>query len=223
MADEFWPGGPVLSGGPGVFPTSTDPILLSDFARPGPSDHILDLGTGSGILPVLLLHDRPGASAAAIEIDPAACALAEKNFRQNGLEDRTALIAGDLREYRSLLPPGGFDLTVSNPPYFQKGAGKDARLKNARGDETCTLADLCAAAAWATRWGGRFCLVFRPERLCDLMVCLREKGLEPKRLRPVCHSPDHGVSMILLEARRGGKPGLSWEKTLFLHTSGANI
>lgn len=220
MDDAFWPGGPVLSGAPGVFPAGTDSVLLSDFARPGPKDRLLDLGTGSGILPVLTLHDRPLARAAAIELDGAACALAAKNFRRNGLENRVRLIRGDLRDHRGLLPPGGFDLTLSNPPYFQAGSGDAAGLENARGDGTCSLEELCAAAAWATRWGGRFCLVFRPERLCDLMVCLRHSGLEPKRLRPVCHSPSHGVSILLLEARRGGRPGLTWEDTLFLHTAG---
>lgn len=207
-----------MSQAPGVFPTGTDSVLLADFARPGSRDRLLDLGAGSGILPVLLLHNRPQVTGTAVEIDGNACLLARENFRLNGLEDRVQLLQGDLRAHRQLLSPGSVDLTVSNPPYFDQHSGKDAVLKNARGDSTCTPEDLCAAAAWATRWGGRFCLTLRPERLCDFIVCLRAAGLEPKRLRPVCHSPGHPLSILLLEARRGGKPGLAWEQPLFLRT-----
>ncbi len=219
MVEALWENGPILGDAPGVFPTGTDSILLSDFARPGPSDQILDLGTGSGILPVLLLHHQPRRSAVAVELDAAACCLARKNFRRNHLESQLQLLHGDLRQYRQLLSPGIFDLTVSNPPYFPTDSGTAAKLEYAKGDSGCTLDDLCSAAAWGTRWGGRFCVVFRPERLCDLMVCFRSHGLEPKRLRPVFHSARHPVSVILLEARRGGKPGLRWESSLLLYTS----
>ena len=116
MAETLWDGGPVLHQAPGVFPMGTDSILLAHFARPGAKDRILDLGTGSGILPVLLLSMQHRASAAAIELEPAACQLAQKNFTCNGLDARTRLISGDLRQHRTLIPAGGFDLTVSNPP-----------------------------------------------------------------------------------------------------------
>ena len=219
MTEAIWPNGPLLREDPEVFPTGTDSILLADFARPGPNRRVLDLGSGSGILSILLLHGRPSLTATAVELQPQACRLGAENFRLNHMEDRVRLIQGDLRDYRSLLSPGSFDLTISNPPYFSEGTGKDARLKNARGDGTCRLSELCKAAAWATRWGGSFFLTFRPERLCDLFVCLRSTGFEPKRLRPVLHSPSHPVSILLLEARRGGRSGLTWEAPLFLHTS----
>lgn len=218
MAETLWDGGPILHHSPGVFPMGTDSVLLSSFVRPGSKDRILDLGTGTGILPILLLYDRPRLTASAVELEETACQLARFNFSANGLEDRIRLIPGDLRQHRSLIPTGQFDLTVSNPPYFGTGTGPEAAagLKNARGDGTCTLDDLCQAAAWATRWGGNFCMVFRPDRLCDLIMSLRNAGFEPKRIRPVHHTPTSPVNLILVEARRGGNPGLIWEKDLYL-------
>lgn len=218
MAETLWDGGPLLHQSPGVFPMGTDSILLADFARPGPKDRVLDLGTGTGLLPILLLFSRPRLTASAIEKSPEACQIAQKNFDCNGLSDRIRLIPGDLREHRSLIPTGQFDLTVSNPPYFPSGSGPDAGsgLKDARGDATCTLEDLCGAAAWATRWGGSFCLVFRPDRLSDLFLSLKNAGFEPKRIRPVHHTVHSAVNLVLVEARRGGNPGLIWEKDLYL-------
>lgn len=218
MAETLWDGGPLLHQSPGVFPMGTDSILLADFARPGPKDRVLDLGTGTGLLPILLLFSRPRLTASAIEKSPEACQTAQKNFHCNGLSDRIRLIPGDLREHRSLIPTGQFDLTISNPPYFPAGSGPDAGsgLKDARGDATCTLDDLCQAAAWATRWGGSFCLVFRPDRLSELFLSLKNAGFEPKRIRPVHHTAHSAVNLILVEARRGGNPGLIWEKDLYL-------
>lgn len=218
MAETLWDGGPVLHQASGVFPMGTDSILLSSFVQPGHRDRVLDLGTGSGILPILLLYERPQLTAVAVELEQQACLIAQKNFDANALSSRIRLISGDLRQYRSLISPGQFDLTVSNPPYFGASSGPEAAsgLVHARGDGTCTLDDLCQAAAWATRWGGRFCLVFRPDRLCDLLVSLRSAGFEPKRLRPVHHTHTSPVNLILVEARRGGNPGLIWERDLYL-------
>lgn len=220
MPETLWDGGPVLAQAPEVFPMGTDSILLADFARPGPRARILDLGTGTGILPILLLSRCPAATAVAVEKSLPACALARRNFQSNGLDSRAAVLEGDLREYREILPSGGFDLTISNPPYFPQNSGPPARggLQEARGDGSCTLPQLCAAAAWATRWGGSFYLVFRPDRICDLFSALRLSGLEPKRIRPVHHAPDAPVNLLLIEARRGGNPGLIWENDLFLYT-----
>lgn len=215
----LWENGPRLKQVPGVFPMGTDSILLADFSAPAPRDRILDLGTGSGILPLLLLYDRAGVRATALELDANACALARKNLEANGLGQRSTVIQGDLRAYREILAPGAFDLTVSNPPYFSAGSGRraGAGMEHARSDETCSLTELCEAAAWATRWGGRFTLVFRPERLCDLLDALRRTGFEPKRLCPVHHTQTAPVNLILLDARRGGKPGLTWENDLYLY------
>ena len=218
METPLWNGGPVLHRAPGVFPLGTDSIILSDFARPGTGDRILDLGAGGGALSVLLGWQKPDLHITALEMDPDACALAGRNLRDNGI--CANLLEADLRQYRSVLPAGGFDLIVSNPPYFDQNRGKvSAALAEARSDRGCTLEEVCAAAAWAARWGGRFCLVFRPERVAELFSALGAAGFAVKRIRPVHHSPDKPVNLLLVEARRGGNPGTVWENDLYLHTA----
>ena len=117
------------------------------------------------------------------------------------------------------LPPGRFRLAVSNPPYFPPGAGAvapDAARRTARAETDCTLSQLCAAASRALTWGGSFCLVHRPDRLADVMEELRRVRLEPKRLRFVHHTAAASPSLFLLEARLGGRPGLTAEPPLLL-------
>lgn len=224
MGEPLWPGGPVLSQAPGVFPMGTDSILLSDFARPGGRDRVLDLGCGSGLLTLLLLWKNPNLSATALDVRPEACALAEENLAQNHLLDRATILPGDLRAHRSLLPCGSFDYVISNPPYFAEHSGKvSAELPHARADGLCSLDDLCSAVSWALRWGGKFALVFRPQRLCELLSALRSHQLEPKRLRPVHGSPEAPVNLLLLEAKKGGNPGLLWEPDLYLRDAGGSF
>ena len=133
------------------------------------------------------------------------------------MEDRLFFRLEDLRE--TALPAGSFDLAVCNPPYFPPSAGplpKEEARRTARTEEACTLEDVCRAAGRLLRWGGAFCLVHKPERLTDLLCALRGEGLEPKRLRLVSLRPERAPSLLLLEARRGGKPGLAVEKPLIL-------
>ena len=208
----------MLSGQPGVFPAGTDSMLLGDFARPGKADRVLDLGTGSGILTLLLLHGHPARRAVGIDISPEACTLAKENLARNGLAEQADILQGDFSRHRTLLPAGGFDYAVANPPYFSVGSGKQAQggLALAREDGAGSIDAVCKAAAWGLRWGGDFALCFRPERLTDLLVALRNAGLEPKRLRLVRHRAGTPISLLLLEARRGGRPGLRWEPELVL-------
>lgn len=219
MADILWPGGPLFSGRPGVFPLGTDSILLADFARPGKSARILDLGMGSGILTLLLLYNYPLRTALGVDISQDACVLAEDNLRENGLLTQAEIRLGDFTQHRTMFAGGSFDYAVANPPYFSSGSGKTVQggLALAREDAAGPISSVCQAAAWGLRWGGDFALCFRPERLADLICSLRNTGLEPKRLRPVRHGAKQPVSLLLLEARRGGKPGLHWEPELILH------
>ena len=219
MAETLWDNGPRLLQEKGVFPMGTDSVLLADFAAASPRANILDLGCGTGILTILKLFGHPGRTATALELSEDACRLARNNFDLNGLSS-VKLVQGDLRDHRTLIPTGQFDLTISNPPYFSAGSGPAASggLSAARGETACTLEELCQAAGWSTRWGGSFCLVYRPERIVPLFLALRASGFEPKRIRPVNHDPSAPVNLILVEARRGGNPGLVWERDLYLRT-----
>ena len=215
--DELWPGGPWFRCG-GAFPLSTDSVLLADFAGGVRAKRIVDLGCGAGVLSVLLAERDPAAELSAVELQPEAAALCRENLEANG-HGSAGVLCADLREHRSLFPAGHFDLAVSNPPYFPTGSGYTAPEENraaARDERNCTLDELCEAAAYLTRWGGAFALVHRPERLSELCCTLTKHGLEPKRLRWVQHRPGSAPNLILVEARRGGRPGLKTEPPLIL-------
>ena len=150
---------------------------------------------------------------------PEAAELARENMRVNGFAERSRVVCGDIREHRQLFTAGGFDTVVANPPYFPAGSGKapqDAGRAAARGELSCTLEDVCTAAAFLCRTGGSFYIVHKPERLAELMCCMSAHGLEPKRLRFVASSAEKAPSLALVEARRGGNTGLSVEPMLFI-------
>ena len=200
------------------FSLSTDSIVLADFARVFSGARVCDLGCGCGALGLLLLAKCETLQVTGVEIQEPAARCAAENAAQNGLS-QFSVLHGDLREYRTLLPANGFDIVVSNPPYYpvSGGAAPDKLpLAIARSEVCCTLSDLCACAAWCLRFGGSFFLVHKPERLTDLLVTLRENRLEPKRLRFVASAAENAPSLALVEARRGGKAGLSVEPMLFI-------
>ena len=218
LFDEFTPGGPRFLKR-GAFPIGTDAVLLADFAKKPPSKRVCDLGCGSGVVAILLLLADEKKTALGVELDAEAAGTAEKNAAANGLSGRFTVAAADLRDFRAPEYAGAFDLTVSNPPYYKEGSGKKApspaRAK-ARGEETCTLADVCRAASYLTRWGGSFCLVQKPERLSEALCELHAAGLEPKRLRFIEARAGAAPNLFLVDARRGGKPGLIVEPPLVL-------
>ena len=211
MYDTLWPGGPRFLQSPDGFKLSTDSVLLAHFAAPLRADTVFDLGCGAGVLTVLVQRSHPRARVEGIELNEDAAALCRRNLAENGLPDG-GILTGDLRLHRALLRAGGYDLVVSNPPYFAADSGytaPDPARAAARDERTCSLDDICAAAAYLCRWGGAFALVHRPERLADVFCTLRAHGLEPKRLRLVQHRFDRAPNLALIEARRGGKPGLT--------------
>ena len=191
-----------LSWPEGVFPLGGDALALGEFATVRPRWRVCDLGTGSGALLLLLARRAPDLQLAGVEADPLAARTARDNLAANGLPGE--LVLGDWRE--APLPAGVFDLVVSNPPYFPPGSGRGndpARMELHGG-----LEELCAAAGRLLKNGGRFALCHRPERLCDVLCTLRAHGLEPKRLKLVAHSPAHSPALLLVEAVKGGRPGL---------------
>ena len=118
------------------------------------------------------------------------------------------------------MPHGAFDGVIANPPYYPTASGKLAQtdsLAAARSEQTCTLDELCRCAAWLLKYGGRFCLVHKPERLADIICALRQNALEPKRIRFVRHRLGAPVSLVLLESRLGAKPSLAYESDLILY------
>lgn len=195
----------------GGFRLGTDSVLLARFLTLPRRAKIADLGSGCGTLGLLLCASHPDCAVTGVEIDERAHRLAQENIAANGLQGRLSSVLGDVRAIRTLLPAGGFSCVIANPPYFPVGSGRASRdSAAARSEETLTLRELCAAAAWLLPSGGRLALVHRPERLCDVFCAMREHGLEPKRIQFVRHSADRPVCLTLIEARRGGKPGLTY-------------
>ncbi|MBQ6539455.1 MAG: tRNA1(Val) (adenine(37)-N6)-methyltransferase [Oscillospiraceae bacterium] len=210
--DLLWKDGPRLIRDPDVFTLGTDAVLLSHFISEKRPGTLLDLGVGSGIIPLLAAWNDPELTAVGVEIQTHAAELAARNMELNGLSERVKIVTADMREWREPSLSGSFDLVVSNPPYFPAGSGRSAlnpRIAIAREELMCTLADVCRAAAYYTRWGGSFCMVHRPERLAEVMHLMSSSGLEPKRLRFVHSRLDAAPSLILIDAKRGASPGLS--------------
>lgn len=215
---ELWAGGPLFRQAENQA-LGTDSILLADFVRPRPGARGIDLGCGSGIIALLLLAREARLTLTGLELDGAAADIARENLRQNALDGRGGIVTGDIRACRGLFKAGSFDFAVANPPYFPLGGGAlppDPARAAARSECGCTLDELCQAAAWLLPSGGSFSLVYRPERLSALFAALTAHGLEPKRLRTVSARGGRAPSLVLVESRRGGRPGLRWEAPLLL-------
>ena len=212
-SEFLWPSGPEYICREGVFPLSTDSVLLSDFAAIPRRGTVADLGCGSGILLLLALWGQEGIKGYGLDMDPAAIENTACNLRQNGLSDRAELFCGDIRNIPALLPPRSCDLVLANPPYFPAGSmGESA----ARKETDISLAELCAGAGWILRDGGRFCAVYRPERMAELMAAMEGARLTPKRLRFVQDRVEKSPSLLLIEGRKQAKPGLRVEPVLLL-------
>ena len=214
----LWPDGPSFTQSE-HFRLSTDSILLADFINITGAKRGIDLGCGSGIISLLLLWRSEKLSMTGLEINPEAAELAAANMAENGLCGRADIITGDIRLHRGLFRAGSFDLVTANPPYFPENSGmmspKGDRAA-ARGELQCTLKDLCTASAFLLKTGGSFCIVHRSERLSELLCTMSGCGIEPKRLRLVQYRLASAPSLVLVEGRRGGKPGLKIEPVLIL-------
>ena len=194
-----------LSWEEGVFPLGGDALALGAFSTVKSGWRVCDLGTGSGVLLLLLARRVENLSLTGIDIAPLSARTARENLAVNGLPGE--ILCGDLRA--APLPAGSFDLVVANPPYFPVGGGTSGGP--ARSEEHCTLEELCGAASRLVKNGGRFSLCHRPERLVDILCALRTHGLEPKRLKLVSHGPDHPPSLLLVEGVKQGRPGVAIE------------
>lgn len=219
MHTEFFQNGVSLQQNTEGFHLGTDSVVLADFVEIKKGMSVCDLGSGSGAVALMLLARDNSLRLTGVEIQEPLARLAQSNAERSRLTDAFSVICGDLRNIRDLLPMGSFDCVVSNPPYFPADCptAKDESTAIARTELLCTVEDLCKAAAWLLPTGGRFYLVHRPERLADLLCALRNHGLEVKKLQFVRHSHKSKRSLVLLQAVRGGKSGLSLMEDLILY------
>ena len=204
----------------GAFPLSTDSMALSGFVKLPKNADVLDLGSGCGSLGLLLCAAASSCKVTGIEISQQTHDTACENIAANRLQTRLHSICADLRSIDRLVSPGSFHCCVSNPPYFSAGP-LSRTVPIARRDDTCSTEELFRAAGWALRYGGDFFMVHRPEKLAELCACGAKYHLEPKRLLLLRHKEDGPVSLILLQCRKGGKPGLLWEEESLHHPDGS--
>lgn len=189
---------------------TTDSVLLARFAAPRRREAACDLCCGGGIVPLLWQGEGETSPrrTVGLDLDGEAADLFQASIERNGLSGRLSALRGDLRDPPAALLPGSFDLVTCNPPYHRPAGEGSPERGLIRQEVRCTLEEVCAAAARLLRFGGRFCLCHRPARLADLCVALRASGIEPKRLRMAARRLDTAPRLLLLEGRRGGKPGL---------------
>ena len=203
----------------GAFPLSTDSIALSGFVKLPKQTKVLDLGSGCGTLGMLLCANDPGCIVTGIELDEKAHLTALENARVNNIQSRLNSICADLKTIPNILVPGSFQVCVSNPPYFS--AGQESANSKARHQLHCDSEDLFKAASWALQYGGDFFLVHKPERLAELCACAVNHKLQPKRLQLLRHKPADPIALVLLQCRKGGKPGLNIEEAYLQEADGS--
>ena len=204
---------------PEKFCFGMDAVLLSGFVHARKGARLLDMGTGTGILPLLLSAKTQCASLVGLEIQPESADMARRSVALNHLEDRISIVTGDIKEAGSLFSPASFDCITCNPPYMIGKHGltnPDEPKAIARHELLCTFEDVSAAAEKLLKSGGHFFLVHRPFRLAEIMNTLSRYHLEPKRMRLVYPFVDKEPNMVLLEAVRGGNPRITVEKPLIL-------
>lgn len=217
--DDLQRNGYQIIQNPEKFCFGMDAVLLSGFVRVKPGAKVLDLGTGTGIIPLLVEAKTQAMHISAIEIQEESADMARRSVQLNGLEDKIDIVTGDLREAEKFFDAASFDVVTCNPPYMigQHGlTNPDAPKAIARHEILCTLEDVVRTAAKLLKPGGYFCMVHRPFRLAEIIRVMTKYKLEPKRMKLVYPYVDKEPNMVLIEGCRGGKPRMTVEKPLIV-------
>lgn len=197
----------------------TDAFLLADFAEPRHKDSVCDLGTGCGIIPVLMQIKFNPSIIYGVDIQKQAIEQFTNTVEKNNLKNIIPVCA-DLKELWDGCPTGKFDLVTCNPPYKAAKAGIESALtphKIARHEILCNIDDICKASSRLLKYGGRFCLCNRPERLGDVITAMKNNKIEPKRIRFISKTPDSAPWLFLIDGRLGGKPFLKILPQLYVN------
>lgn len=205
---------------PELFCFGMDAVLLCAFARIEKADKVIDLGTGNGIIPILLRARYEGPHFTGLEIQNVNVELARRSVKLNRVEDDIDIVLGDIKEASKLFGKASFDVVTTNPPYMNENHG----LKNpegckaiARHEVLCNLKDVIREAAALLKPSGRFFMVHRPGRLNEILGTMTEYKIEPKRIRLVYPYENKEANMVLIEGIRGGKPLLKVEPPLIVY------
>ena len=205
---------------PGRFCFGMDAVLLSGFAKVKEGETVVDLGTGTGIIPILLEAKTAGAHFTGLEIQPESADMARRSVEYNGIGDRGSIVTGDIKEASRIFGAASVDVVTTNPPYMigQHGMVNDADAKTiARHEVLCTLDDILRESARLLKPQGRFYMVHRPFRLAEIFCKMVEYHIEPKRMQLVYPYVDKEPNMVLIEGMRGGKSRITVEKPLIVY------
>lgn len=193
------------------FRFGTDAVKLSDFTVLHNGDRVMDLCTGTGIIPLLLYKKHPDVSIVGLEIQEQMAAMAQRSVKLNSLTDKIEIMLGDLKQIRENFSPESFQVVTCNPPYMKNNTGKQNERESvtiARHELCCNLADCVEAAAYLLPSGGRFYMVHRPERLADILSIMREKNVEPKRMTLYAAGKNKTPRLLVVEGQKNRNSGL---------------
>lgn len=218
--DDLHRSGYMLIQNPKRFCFGMDAVLLTGFARIYEGDRVLDLGTGTGVIPILLAAKTKAEHFTALEIQEESISMARRSVIYNGLTEKIDVVQGDIKNMDSLFKAGSFDAVTVNPPYMTGGGGilNDTSPKAiARHEILCTVEDIIKGAARVLKFKGRFFMVHRPHRLTDILYYLRVYKLEPKAIQFVQPYKDKEPNMVLIEAIKGGGPMVKVKEPLIIY------
>lgn len=202
-----------------------DAVLLSGFAKVKPKERVLDIGTGTGIIPLLLCGKTKGEHFTGLEIQQESANMARRSVSLNGLTEKIDIVNGDVKEIESLFAPASFEVVTSNPPYMIDTHGlksEEEQMAIARHEIKCTLEDVVKGASLMLKSKGRFYMVHRPFRLVEIFQVMAKYRLEPKRMQLVYPYADKEPNMVLIEALKDGKSRITVEKPLIVYESQGN-
>jgi len=218
--DTFFDGNIRLTQDRTGYRFSIDAVLVAHFADPRSGDKVLDLGTGCGIIPLILAYRQPHISLYGVEVQTALAELANSNVRENRREDRITVICTDMKLLRPVMTAGPVDLVVCNPPFRRQGSGRinpDAQRAVARHEIKTNLSDIIQTSHRMLRTAGRLVLIYTAGRLTDILSRMRTEGIEPKFIRMIHSRQDAKATLILIEGVKGGRPDLKIAPPLIIY------
>ena len=218
--DTFFKGRIKVKQNPGGYRFSIDAVLLANYANPRPGSRVIDLGTGCGIIPMILTYRVPKIKIYGVEVQDELAGIAVLNAKENNMDDNIDIFCMDMKELKCDMFSGPVDMVICNPPYRKVKSGRinpDPQRAVARHEIKATLSDVVETAGRLLRIAGKFIAVYPAERLTDMLVQMRCAGIEPKSLRTIHSGYNKEAKLILIEGSKGGRTGIKIARPLTIY------